>query len=241
MAGPSLALSYFAGDITAYSGRYRALSASLRAALYPQAGNTLDADFGDVRAELAVTTPLPLSRRHTLSLRTRGRQLVGLRDRGLLQLGGASGFISLAQNSSEPTPADFDNDAILPTSVRFIEVLRGFEDFAIAADRAAVADLTYRYPLIIDRGTATTLWILPSMFVRQLNLELFGASALTGLPDDLSGGLDNFDGYLHVAAGAALSLDFVLWRLPLSLRYQFAQRVTDDEAAVHDVGLGLAL
>jgi hypothetical protein len=38
---------------------------------------------------------------------------------------------------------------------------------------------------------------------------------------------------LHVAAGAALGVQFALWVVPLTLRYQLARRLTDDQALVH--------
>ena len=37
---------------------------------------------------------------------------------------------------------------------------------------------------------------------------------------------------LHAAAGGALTLSFALWRQPVSLAYQIARRVRDDDALV---------
>ena len=72
---------------------------------------------------------------------------------------------------------------------------------------------------IIDRGGASTLWILPSSFLRQIDLELFGSAA----SDARAGGG-------HAAGGAAVVLQLAMWRLPFSLGYQVARRATDDHA-----------
>jgi hypothetical protein len=146
-------------------------------------------------------------------------------DTGLLQLGGDSGLLTLwDRKSGSSVPPGFD-DSRFPPNLRFVEPLRGYEDYAITTDRAGIADVTYRYPLIIDRGVASVLWVLPSTFIRELDLELFGAGAVDQAHD------------LHVAGGAALALRLAVWRVPITVAYQIARRVRDDDALVQLVGL----
>lgn len=230
MAGASLALDYAGVEATAYGGRRRALLLSTHAAFYPERTSSLEQTFTDVRGELGITLPLPLSRRHALDLALRGRQLVGAEGQRLLQVGGFGFFTPLVDIPSDADPPDYDAD-VLPPAVRFAEVLRGFEDYAIGADRIAIGDVRYRYPFIIDRGFASTLWLFPALFFRQIDVELFAAAALDQIQD--------LDQRLHAAAGGAVSLDLSLWVLPLTVRYQIARRLTDDEALVQDVGLGV--
>jgi hypothetical protein len=230
MAGASLALDYAGVEATPYGGRRRALLLSTHAAFYPEQVSNLEQTFTDVRGELGITLPLPLSRRHALDLSVRGRQLVGAEGQSLLQVGGFGLLAPLLQLDNGADPPDFDAD-ILPPAIRFAEVLRGFEDYAIGVDRVAIGDLRYRYPFIIDRGFASTLWLFPALFFRQIDVELFAAAALDQIED--------LDQRLHAAAGGAVSLDLSLWLLPLTVRYQIARRLTDDEALVQDVGLGI--
>jgi hypothetical protein len=227
MAGASLSLNYAGLEATPYGGIRRALILSGRAAFYPEAANTLDRSFTDLRGEFGVTAPLPLSRRHALDLSLRGRQLLGAEDQDLLQIGGVGSIGPL--NNVEPS--DYDANSVLPARVRFIEYLRGFEGYAIGADRIAIGDATYRYPFIIDEGFASTLWLFPALFFRQVDLELFAAAAL----DDI----EELDQRLHAAAGGSLSLTLAFWQAPIVVRYQVAQRLTDDEALVHEFGLDL--
>ncbi|HWN66811.1 MAG TPA: hypothetical protein VNM90_04175, partial [Haliangium sp.] len=231
MAGGSLSLDYAGVEATQYGGARRALLLSGSTAFYPEAASTLDQSIADVRGELGVTVPLPLSRRHALDIALRARQLAGAKDSELLQIGGVGLFAPLYENAPEADPPAYDADRILAPRVRFIELLRGFEDYAIGVDRIAIGDLTYRHRIIIDEGFASTLWLLPALFFRQLDLELFAAAALDDIQD--------LEQRLHAAAGGSLALDLAFWRLPLSLRYQVAQRLTDDEALVQELGLGI--
>jgi hypothetical protein len=231
MAGASLSLDYAGFEATQYGGIRRALVLSASAASYPQAASTLDQSFADVRVELGVTVPLPLSRRHALDLALRGRQLVGAEGSDLLQIGGVGSFVPLYEDARDADPPGYDADRILAPRVSFLELLRGFEGYAIGADRIAIGDLTYRHPIIIDEGFASTLWLLPALFFRQLDVELFAAAALDDIQD--------LEQRLHAAAGGSLALDLAFWRLPLTLRYQVAQRLTDDEALVQELGLGI--
>jgi hypothetical protein len=224
-AGPSLFASFTGVESTPYSGDRRLLAGSLFAAAFPRQWGTAGFNVFDLRGELDVTLPLPLSRRHTLHLGLRGRDLAGTPESApILQVGGAAAGFAY-HRSDRPSTPDFSSD-ILPPGISFFEPLRGYEDFAIATDRVAIADASYRYPVIIDWGTASTLGILPAFFLSQLNLELFFAGAVEGRAATT-----------HAAAGAALGVDFALlgqW----SAQYQFAQRLQDDRARVHSIFFG---
>ncbi|MFL5304574.1 MAG: TolB family protein, partial [Polyangia bacterium] len=217
VAGPFLGAAYEGLEVTPYTGVRRGAAAFPSINLFPAAWNTAGATLTDVRLELVGVTPLPLSRRHTLILDLRGRALAGLPDgQRWLQVGG--GVTALARNgATSPLPPEV-KIAPLP-DLRFDEPLRGYEDYPLATDRTFIAELTYRYPLIVDRGSASTLWILPSSFLRQIDFELFGSAA----SDARAGGG-------HAAGGAAVVLQLAMWRLPFSLGYQVARRGTDDHA-----------
>jgi hypothetical protein len=227
VGGPQLAVAYEGVESTRYTGTRRALEASAQVAYYPHDASSYLADIVDVGGALGVTAPLPVGRRHTLALRVRGRALVSSQDTGLLQLGGETALATLFNSNTAPgMPPAFD-DTRLPPNLRYVETLRGYEDYAITTDRAGIADLTYRYPLIIDRGTASTFWIGPAAFVRELDLELFGAGAVDQQNE------------LHAAVGGALTLSLAIWRVPLSLVYQVSRRLRDDDATVQLLGLGV--
>ncbi|MES1157770.1 MAG: hypothetical protein ABUL67_01600, partial [Haliangium ochraceum] len=217
VAGPFVNAAYEGLEVTPYTGVRRGAAAFPSISLFPGAWNTAGATLADLRLELVGVTPLPLSRRHTLTLDLRGRALAGLPDgQRWLQVGG--GVTALARGgATSPVPRQVKIDPL--PDLRFDEPLRGYEDYPIATDRTFIAELSYRYPLIVDRGSASTLWILPSGFVRQLDLELFGS----GASDARAGGA-------HAAAGAALTLQLALWRIPFGVRYQLARRITDDHA-----------
>jgi hypothetical protein len=133
-----------------------------------------------------------------------------------LQVGGG---VSALRRPDLPVPPEV-TIASLP-GITFIEPLRGYEDYPIAADRIFIAEATYRYPLIIDRGSASTLWLLPSSFLRQIDLELFGSAAT-----------EAHGGPGHAAGGTAITLAMAMWRIPFELSYQLARRVQDDHALV---------
>ena len=217
VAGPFISAAYEGVETTPYTGVRRAGAALPSVDLYPGAWNTAGATVTDLRLELVGVTPLPLSRRHTLSLDLRGRALTGLPDgQRWLQVGG--GTTALARRgATEPVPREVSVDAL--PDLRFTEPLRGYEDFPIATDRVFIAQLTYRYPLIVDRGTLSSLWILPSSFLRQIDLELFASGASDGRSDAP-----------HAAGGGAVTFELALWRVPFSVRYQIARRVEDDHA-----------
>jgi len=224
LAGPQLSASFVGVESTPYTDDRRLLGANLTAALFPDPWGTAGFTFADLRAQLTATLPLPLSRRHTLHVGLRGRGLAGAPDGvAILQVGGAASGL-IYHHSDRPPGPDFSTD-IVPPGIGFFEPLRGYEDFAITTDRVAIADATYRYPLIIDWGSASTLGLLPAFFLRQLNFELFYAGAVEGR-----------GATRHAATGAALGVDFAMLG-PWSLQYQIARRLEDDRASTQAVFL----
>ena len=229
VGGPNAALQYFAAETTRYTGPRRALLVSVAAAYLPkQWSKPFTSDITDVGGSVAVVAPLPFGRRHTLTLSGRGRALISKDDTGLLQVGGEGALAFLWDRSSVATaPPEFD-DIRFPPTFRFVEPLRGYEDYAITTDRAELADLTWKYPLIIDRGTAATLF-LPATYLQQLDLELFGAGAL------------DEENTRHYAVGGAVTLRIEFLRIPLAITYQIARRLVDDKALTQWVGIGPAI
>jgi len=229
LGGPALSLAWVSGDSTAYTGFRQALFASTSVAYYPHALSSFGGDIYDTGGELGAIVPLPFGRRHILTAELRGRALLARDDTNLLQLGGDSGLAELwSGRSVRAAPPGFD-DTRFPPNLRFIEPLRGYEDYAITTDSAAIVDVSWRYPLIIDRGVAATLWVLPASFLRQLDLELFATGAVDRRRD------------LHAAAGATISLRISLLRLPLRVAYQIARRVRDDDALTQLLGFAIDL
>src|SRR5262249_46621562 len=181
-------------------------------AYYPHALSTFTGDIYDTSATLGAIAPLPLGRRHILTLALRGRALLARDETNLLQLGGQSALVELwSGRSTSAAPPTFDT-LRFPPNLRFVEPLRGYEDYAVTTDRAAVAELSWRYPVIIDRGTAATFGFLPASFLSELDFELFATGALDSRQDQ------------HAAAGAMASLRFTLFRVPLVGAYRIARR-----------------
>jgi hypothetical protein len=227
VAGPFVSAEYAGIETTPYTGLRRALFLLPSLNLLPAAWNSAGATLTDARMEVFGVVPLPLSRRHTLSLDLVARDVFGLPDgERWLQVGGGISALSIQRRPDGPVPPEVTIDAL--PAVRFLEPLRGYEDYPIATDRILIASAAYRYPIIIDRGLASTVWILPSSFLRQIDLELFGSAAT-----DAHGG----PGHDHVAGGGAVTLAMALWEIPLSLTYQLARRVEDDHALVQIVAL----
>ncbi|RAL20372.1 hypothetical protein DL240_17475 [Lujinxingia litoralis] len=223
LVGPRLATAYRAGRGTAYGGTQWLFGLSGAGAYYGEALGS-DLDLGDLRAELELHSPLPLSKRHRLRFSARHRQLLGVDPaEGVLRVGGFGNLAPLY--SSQPVEDSVPADARLPPQVAFVEPLRGFEGVAFTGARATLGDLNYRYPIIVDRGPAAMLGFLPSAFFSQLNLEAFASVAI----------LD--DGQPHAASGASVDAKFYVWVLPMSLRYQYAKWLTDDRRQTHLVGL----
>jgi hypothetical protein len=226
-AGPFVQATYAGLESTPYSGVRRALIAEPSLNIYPGAWNSTGAMLTDARLELVGVTPLPLSHRHRLVLDLRGRDLFGLPPGARwLQVGGGISALAITRHPDTPVPAEVKIDGL--PGITFVEPLRGYEDYPIATDRIFIAEADYRYPLIIDRGTASTLWLLPSSFLRQIDLELFGSAAT-----------DAHGGPGHVAGGTAATLEMAIGEAQLNLIYQIARRVEDDRALVQIVALSV--
>jgi hypothetical protein len=228
IAGPHLSAAYVGAAAAPYPGVTRLFAASIDAAAYPRAWSSAGYGFFDLRGELAAVVPLPLTRRHTLTLTGRARSLAGApaADR-LLRVGGYT-LQPLARQSEQPERFAAGSNPFLPPGALFAEPLRGFEDYPFYADRIAIGSARYRVPIIIDHGWASTLWVLPALFIQQVNLELFAVAATDGRT-----------GGQHSAAGGSVSLNFAFWIIPMAVQYQLTRRFTDDQALVHLVQLGL--
>jgi hypothetical protein len=224
LAGPGFDLSYGASETTPYARVRRGLALQLTGALYPQQLGS-DFDLADLQGRIAVASPLPLSRRHTLHLSLVSRVLLGVPgDRApLLEVGPGD---TLVLYQSTPLPPSPDPGLPFTFSLR----LRGYEDALLLTNRIAAGELSYRLPLIIDRGTASTLLLLPAVFLHELILEGFATAATT--PENR----------LHAAVGGSLGAMVSLFApIPLTVRYQLARRLRDDRELVHLVQLGYEL
>ena len=224
LAGPELAARYRAGRSSAYGGAQWLFGVSGRGGYYPE---ELGSDFslGDGFAELELHSPLPLSRRHRLRFHGRFRALTGVPDgEELLRIGGFADRGGLF--ASPPPDSQAVTRDLTPPSFSFVEPLRGFENLGLAANQAVLAELNYRYPLIIDRGAASLFGFMPSVFFHGIDLEAFATGA-TLLDDDF-----------HAAVGASAELQFSFWLIPIGVRYQIAQRLTDDQRLSHTISLG---
>ncbi len=193
-----------------------------------------DFTFADLRATAAVYLPLPFWARHTLQLSLRGRGLAGAPAR-LLRVGGLSrGFLEWDSQEEKSQPGT--GLAIFP-DIKFREPLRGYEDATLRTNQVLIAGFRYRAPIIVDFGWASFLWILPSFFIRQADLEGFGEWAHTWTSADSTTPAYTSD---HRTLGAALYLR-TLWGsgVPLSFYYQFAWRPDDGLTPLHIIGVAL--
>jgi hypothetical protein len=225
VAGPFVTAEYAGVETTPYSGVRRGLFLLPSLNLFPGAWNTTGATLTDGRMEIVGVVPLPLSRRHEFWLDHVGRDVFGLPPGARwLQVGGGISALAVHRTPDAPVPPEVTIDGL--PAVRFLEPLRGYEDYPIATDRIFIAQADYWYPFIIDRGTASTLWLLPSSFLQQVDFELFGSAAT-----------DFHGGPAHVAGGTALTLRLAIWQVPVRLTYQLARRVEDDHALVQIVAL----
>jgi hypothetical protein len=232
LVGPQVATSYFAGEGTTYGGTQKGLGLSLSAGAYPRAFGT-DSTIGDVRGEVdTYFGGLPGLGKDNLNLSLTGRFLPGAPE-GLLEVGGIPGGAPLYQSEKQQDPSGLARRYQPGTT--FSEYLRGYEDFTFRARHAVIGSATYRYRFIIDYGWASTLYLLPSLFVNQLEVEGFGTWARTDFKDN------------HRAAGGAVRLQLTFGQLiPLGLFYQVAYRfdqcvneenVNQCSAPLHFVGL----
>ncbi len=231
--GAEVGTSYFAGEGTAAGGTQWGLGLSLSLGAYPVAFVNTAAPFsdtrafGDARAEVDVYLPgLPLLQQDTLQLSVVGRTLPGAPG-GLLQVGGIGGGNRLYVRRRRGDP---QSGRELPRQLQagavFAESLRGYEDFALSARSAVIGGALYRHFFIIDRGWASTLWLGPSFFIEEVELQGFASWARTDLRAD------------HRAAGGAVYLRTTLGQgASLSLFYQYAARFDDGLGPLHLVGL----
>lgn len=220
--GPEISTSYFAGAGTPYGGTQKGLGLSLSAGVFPRAFGT-NSTMGDLRAEVRTFLGgLPGLGKDNLHLSLSGRFLPGAPG-GLLEVGGIAAGSSLFLSREGRGPG-------LPRQLQpgaaFSEYLRGYEDFSTRARHAVIANALYRNRFIIDYGWASTLYLLPSLFVNQLEVEGFGSWARTDFRDNLR------------AAGAAARLQLTLGSLvPIGIYYQYAHRFDRGLGPLHLVGL----
>ncbi|MEY4509271.1 MAG: hypothetical protein RLZZ450_1393, partial [Pseudomonadota bacterium] len=228
LSGASLGFVHYAVESTPMSGPRRGYATSLAGSYYPQSLGTLDSNVADVRGELALYAPLPFSRRHTLRLDLRARAIVSDEPQPLLELGG-SPWLNLYDHPDQRTHDPYIG---LAPKRRFRETLRGFETANFNVNQVGIVDLAYRYPIVIDRGTATSFSILPSFFLRQIDLELFATGA-----SDVVKQIGTFG---HLAVGGSVAIKLA-WMRVLALRYQLAKRFTDADDLQHLIALGIDL
>jgi hypothetical protein len=228
VGGPTAQLSWFASESTRYTGVRRALYVTAETGYYPEPLSSFRGTITDVGGTLGGTVPLPFGRRHTVSAFVRGRALIARDDTNLLQVGGDTALGLLWNRRSVSTePPEFDASRF-PPNLAFVEPLRGYEDYAITTDTVTLGELSWKYPLIIDQGLAST-WFLPASYLRELDLELFAAGALD----------DQNDAHYDIGAATTLHLQFL--RIPLVVTYQIARRLVDDKALTQLVGIGADL
>ncbi len=220
--GPSFAIAWSAGESTPYGGTQRLLSLSFSAAAYPKAfGSSFN--LGDFSGGIAVAVPPPLYRRASLVLGLSMRALPGAPD-DVLKVGGDAGSSLWLSRDSDPAPTAVDR--LVPGSLTV--AVRGYEDHAIRASSLQTLSARYRANLIIDRGFASTFWIFPSIFFRQVDLTLFANATHARTPDDV---------WLRaVGAQASLRLAFA-GAAPVSLTYQYAWRYDQALPPLHVVNL----
>jgi hypothetical protein len=216
--GPLASVGFDSFESTPYAGKRLGVALEATGSYFPEALSSVSYDLVDTLARAQLVLPLPLSKRHTLTLSGRSRSLLGAPPgQNLLQVGGSGTDVLPAVT---PGSAEDEGGAgLLPPELRFFERLRGFEDLALYGRRVLVGDATYTYPFIIDWGTASTLKLLPALFVRQVNLDLFFSTA-----SFLEEGQE-----VAVATGAALELELGLWLAPVSLQLQGTRRLSHDE------------
>lgn len=222
--GPAVGFDYFAGESTPYQGLRRGFGFGAGAALYPK-GLGSQRDLFDLQVTALLAVPLPFSTRHSFVLSFAGRTVEGAPDGALLVGGLGRGGYTLFSNGDTYSNVPGPN---VPLPRRFAMGVRGYEDFGVRTSRALTAQAVYRYPFIIDAGWASILWVLPSFFVRQIDVEAFGAAALIEGPQN----------WLR-SAGAAISLRTVLGgSFGLSLFYRFAYRFDFGLPPLHAITFG---
>ncbi len=221
--GPEVSVAYSAGESTSYGGFQRLFAISGTARAYPAAFGS-DRNLFDLRGTLTFAIPMPFSQRHSFIASIVGRGLPAS-PAGSLRVGGQPQGISLYQ-SQTTVDAPRGPGGYLPGSLA--EAVRGYDDFTIRTEGVGIANARYRFNFIIDRGTASILWLFPSFFARQFDVEAFGAGAYT------------LQGQWMRAAGGAASFRFnVMDVIPFSLTYQYAWRFDFARGGLHTVSLSL--
>ncbi|MCA3011099.1 MAG: hypothetical protein INH41_01730 [Myxococcaceae bacterium] len=221
--GPELAASWAGGEATAYGGAQRLIALSGRAAAYPRALGS-SRDVFDLRGSLTVGVPLPLSQRQSLVVSLVGRGLPGS-PAGALRVGGQPQGFSLYQSQSS-TDVPRGPGGYLPGTLA--EAVRGYDDFTLRSNGVGVGTARYRYSVIIDRGAASILWLFPSFFARQLDVELFASGAVTTRGEWLR------------ATGGAVSFRFnVMDVVGCARPYQYAWRFDFERGGLHTVSFSL--
>jgi len=216
--GPTVFFGHSSGDGTLYAGRRLGIELNGAGTYFPKAWSEDDFDVVDVLGDTQIVVPLPLSRRHKLTLSGAVRALLQVpAERPILEVGGGGDEpIPVGGAGSQQTAV---SGGVLPPGLRFFQPLRGFEDLALFGRRVVTGEATYTYPFILDAGSATTFYILPAFMLRQINLDLF-FSAASLLEDDREAAL---------AAGGSLDFRVAFWVVPLSIEFQLARRLSYDE------------
>jgi hypothetical protein len=233
LIGPGLGSSWSAVETTPYAGQRRGIALTGNAELFAKAFGS-DFTFGDLRATVTGYLPLPFWARHTLQLSVRGRALVGAPPR-LLRVGGTS--VGFLEARSQEDKAQLGTGLVVFPDIKFREYLRGYEDAELRTNQTIIAGLRYRAPLVLDWGWSSFLWILPSFFLRQVDLEAFGEWAHTWTSSSTSGPPLQAN---HRTYGAAIFVR-TLWgqAVPLSFYYQVAVRPDDGLTPLHIFGIAL--
>ncbi|QSQ28070.1 hypothetical protein JY651_11910 [Pyxidicoccus parkwayensis] len=225
LIGPEVSASYFAGDSTSYGGTQRGLGLSVAGAVYPGAF-FLGSTMGDVRLGVdGFFGGLPFTGNDNFQLSAVARFLPGAPS-NLLEVGGISaGEVWYSSRGSKETSR---LPLQLQPGVAFSEYLRGYEDLTTRAHNALIGTATYRYRVPIDYGWASTLWLLPSLFVSDFEVEGFGSVAR----------VDNRNNLGAVGGAASLRLTFGQ-AVPVTLFYQYAYRFERGLDDLHLIGVSL--
>ena len=223
--GPSFSASWSAGDRTAYGGVNRWLGVSVSMAGYPRVfGSSFD--MADLGGALQVSVPLPLEffKRDRLLVGVVGRGLAGAPN-GALMVGGdpRTSYLFNPGTSSEKAPTQYAPGALS-------EYVRGYEDVGVRATAAAIASASYRHSFIIDRGFASLLFIFPSIFFRQVDVEVFGTAAYTD---------STVRPWSRALGASAMVRMMVMGQIPVSVGYQFAGRFDGSLKPLHMLAVGL--
>jgi hypothetical protein len=185
LVGPTASIGYAAAEATPYGGVLGGLRLGLSGGVYPAPfarTQTLESangifflnsqqttTVGDLRPTLGFTVPLPFSKRHSLSVDFVGHVMFG--SGAFVEVGGAQPAYALS------VPATSQSTQGATGSYTLLEPLQGYEDLARTSTWAVLGTASYRYPIIIDRGWPYFLWIFPSVFVSEVDVNLFGDAA----------------------------------------------------------------